>query len=789
MIEQLKHFPTFKQIIQQIESLPPLKTEESILFRILVQLMVIVGIVATDVAAVSQFPMSIWAIPLSILGGVISWRRRKKKNVTLKFILAIAMVATLFIFLGNLIRSLFDNRLVLAEFLVQLQVLHSFDLPRRKDLGYSMVIGFILIGVAGTLSQTVAFAPWLLLFLMIAIPTMILDYRSRMGLATYESEWKANWGNKNKKQSEKNNQWLKNSPLSPKKITSFLTVTLAVGLLIFTIMPRYPGYQLQTFPVSAPEGLEDLDFSQTDRGIVSPGYNPDGSGAGGGGINGGEGAGSGQVDDTFYYGFNTTIDQNLRGNITNPKVVLRVRSQSPGFWRALAFDHYTGQGWDISRDDQTMDVNRNRWNFQFNFAVPNVQGETERVIQTFTVVSDLPNIIPLLSSPDRLYFPTEQIAIDTEGSLRSPTGLIEGLTYTAVSKVRNRNQTQLSQAGNNYPESISNYYLDVPQNIRNLVREKAEELLAKSPNELTSNYAKALYLAQAIKQNYRIDPDIPPLEEGEDLTQAFLETYQGGYPDHFATVYTLMLRSLNIPARLVVGFAPGNFNPFTGYYVVRNTDAYALTEVYFPDYGWFYFDPLPGNEIIPPSVDDDNTFGVLGQLWDWVASWLPSPIVDFVTILFNDIIDAISDFLSSPWLARVWRFFTGSFMGILVGAMVLIFLGFIGWLAFNWLQKQLYRRRLAKLDPIEKLYQEMIDFLSEKGHPKHKAQTPKEYAQRLREFLTIEQLEIIDLISTNFVAWRYGNQKYNLDYLQTQFNLLKGSFKTQLSKQLTMDND
>ena len=54
-------------------------------------------------------------------------------------------------------RELNDTRLVLAELLIQLQVLHSFDLPRRKDLGYSMVIGMILIGVASTLSQTMAF--------------------------------------------------------------------------------------------------------------------------------------------------------------------------------------------------------------------------------------------------------------------------------------------------------------------------------------------------------------------------------------------------------------------------------------------------------------------------------------------------------------------------------------------------------------------------------------------------------------------------------------------------------
>ena len=88
----------------------------------------------------------------------------------------------------------------------------------------------------------------------------------------------------------------------------------------------------------------------------------------------------------------------------------------------------------------------------------------------------------------------------------------------------------------------------------------------------------------------------------------------------------MMLRSIGIPARLVVGFDPGNFNPFTGFYEVSNTDAHALTEVYFPEYGWFAFDPIPGHPLTPPGVDEDQTFSTLQQLWNWVASWLPSPV-------------------------------------------------------------------------------------------------------------------------------------------------------------------
>jgi len=42
-----------------------------------------------------------------------------------------------------------DSRIALTQLLIQLQILHSFDLPRRKDLGYSMVIGLILLQSPG----------------------------------------------------------------------------------------------------------------------------------------------------------------------------------------------------------------------------------------------------------------------------------------------------------------------------------------------------------------------------------------------------------------------------------------------------------------------------------------------------------------------------------------------------------------------------------------------------------------------------------------------------------------
>jgi transglutaminase-like putative cysteine protease len=719
--------------------MPPPKTENSIWLRVLVQGLVIIGIIATDIAADTQ--MSFWAVPLSILGATWSWYRRSNRNVAVKFFLAIGMLLAMGSFFQNLLGNLNDTRLVLAQLLIQVQVLHSFDLPRRKDLGYSMVIGLILLGVAGTLSQTLAFAPLLLVFLAIALPVLILDYQSRLGLSPQPKRQKS-FGK------------AKSSPLlSFKRLSLFLLVIIGLGLAIFALMPRFPGYQLQTFPVSAPVDLKNKNFESKNRGIVNPGYGRNGTeGSGGSGED--KSSGPGEMDDTFYYGFGSKINQNLRGEL-KPKVVLRVRSQAPGFWRVQAFDHYTGQGWEISREDKVQNVKRPEWSYRFQLypSIFNI-GRTKEVIQSYTAVSELPNIIPALSYPKELYFPTEEIAIDTEGSLRSPLGLLEGLTYTVVSDVPLRDRTRLQNAPTDYPKTIKQYYLDVPPEIADQVRQKTEQILAKSPKPLSSSYEKVLYLTQAIKQLYRIPEDpfgFPYLGDNEDLVESFLFKQEGGYPDHFSTALTIMLRSIGIPARLVVGFGTGQFNPFTGLYIVQNVDAYAMTEVYFPNYGWFAFDPIPGHELFPPSVEDTEYFGVLLQFWKWVAGWLPSPVTSLIGALWNRIIGFIIEGI--VWL---WRIFSSGWLGLFTGLISAIAFGFIGWLGWGQFQAWRYRRWLAKLPPMESIYQQMLKVLGTQGYIKHPAMTPLEYASSIRQHQPGDSSEVIEEISQAYVRWRYG---------------------------------
>jgi transglutaminase-like putative cysteine protease len=733
--------------------LPQEMPEESLALRVLVQGMVVVGIIAVDVAAadVADSPgISYWAVPMSLMGAAWSWRQRHRRNIPVKFCIAIAMLVALALFFVRLTLERNDTRLALAELLIQLQVFHSFDTPRRKDLGYSIVIGLILMGVAATLSQTLWFAPMVLAFMALAVPTLMLDYRSRLGLRPQPRRRLS-------------------LEVSPRQVGGVLLGILVLALAIFALMPRLPGYQLRTFPVSAPIDLDGQFNSST---VLNPGYETEGIEGGSGVVGGSSGSprsGPGDLDRNFYYGFNDQINQNLRGEMA-PAVVMRVRSQAEGFWRVMAFDRYTGQGWQVSRndDDSVETLDRPGWTYRFNLPWSVSLGRRREVVQSFTVVENLPNLIPMMYEAKELYFPTRQIAIDPEGAVRSPVPLTAGMTYTVVSEVPQRDRSLLRETGDRYPIPITRQYLEVPEAIAPRLREYTESILAAAEPPLTDPYETVLYLTQYLKQTYRVQPELPFFDEGEDLVEAFLFGYQGGYPDHFSTVLTMLLRSIDIPARLVVGYGPGEFNPFTGYYVVRNTDAFALTEVYFNKYGWFSFNPIPGMELVPPSAEESRTFSTLRQLWNWIAGWLPSPLVGWLGGIMEALISA------AGWaIALLSNLFTRGWVGLLAGLGLITVTAFVGWLSWSGLGQWRDRRRLAKLPPMEALYQRMVAWLAQQGIHKSPAETPLEFAHKVQTQQSPTQADIVSAISQAYLRWRYSGQPQDYPTLHQRLRHLK----------------
>jgi protein-glutamine gamma-glutamyltransferase len=728
LVDSLAACKAWQQKVEQqiLARFPRAAPEESIPLRALVQALVIVGMIATDVASGSW--TSLWAAPVSIGGAVFSYYRRKERNIPVKFLLAIAMLVALGLFFSNILGSLNDTRLALALLLIHLQVIHSFDLPCRKDLGYSMAIGLVLLGVAATLSETLSFAPWLLLFIALTIPMLWLDYRSRLKLspslfatASSGAPWRL-WG------------------------VSFLGV-IAVGGVIFVLLPRFPGYQLRTFPVSQTIPLPK-DF-QPAR-VNNPGY-PSQSAQKKGSASASGSAGKGETFNPDYYsGFNDRINLNLRG-ILLPKMVMRVRTQGASFLRMTTFDQYTRLGWRTS-EVKAVKVFRQEPFSVFYPPANLVSGATgsvptQRIVQTYSITADLPNFIPTVPWVKELYFPTEQVGIDQLGILHAPINLSEGLTYTAISEVPIRDETQLRKVSRSLsiPPAIRKAYGTLPNGLNPAIHQQALAVTSK----FSDTYSKSLALAQYLKQNYRLGT--PGLFQGE-VTESFLLKEKKGYPEHFATAYAVMLRSLGIPSRLVTGFMPGTFNAFTGYYEVWNTDATAIVEVYFPRYGWVAFDPVPGRPLIPPTPDKAQTFGVAEQTWNALVKLLPSPVTQAFASSFGTVGGLLNGiFVWASFLVQRLGWLGGLILG--GGASALVFAGWGGVLGLkNWR----YRRSLAKLAPAERVYQRMLDRLARRGIFKAPYQTPREFHATL--LLQGPEGKTLTAITEAYINWRYGEQ-------------------------------
>lgn len=96
----------------------------------------------------------------------------------------------------------------------------------------------------------------------------------------------------------------------------------------------------------------------------------------------------------------------------------------------------------------------------------------------------------------------------------------------------------------------------------------------------------------------------------------FLFRYKSGQCEYFASAMVLMLRSQGVPARLVTGFLGGEYNPFEGYYIVRENNAHAWVEAYLPGEGWRIFDPTP--PAGRPGEASEGGLLLARQAWDFV---------------------------------------------------------------------------------------------------------------------------------------------------------------------------
>lgn len=198
---------------------------------------------------------------------------------------------------------------------------------------------------------------------------------------------------------------------------------------------------------------------------------------------------------------------------------------------------------------------------------------------------------------------------DTVGA-RPQQPLLKGQSYQVVGFIPNVSSTQLRFSGSDYPQWVTDRYTQLPSALPPRVRDLAFSIAGSAGDPYDAAKQIESYL-RTIPIDYTIN-STPP---GRDTVDYFLFDVKKGFFNYHASAMVVMLRSLGIPARMAVGFVIDGqtvVNP-DGTYTVRDKNAYAWPEVYFPDYGWIDFNPAPDRlpfELLGDSIAASGSTGL-----------------------------------------------------------------------------------------------------------------------------------------------------------------------------------
>lgn len=250
------------------------------------------------------------------------------------------------------------------------------------------------------------------------------------------------------------------------------------------------------------------------------------------------------------------------------------------FWRAIAYDFYTGQGWRTTEVDRTDKVSSDK--FQ----------QRERFDATFAVQEPYGNRLFAANEPVKANVPAQFLTGDDRSfssGMRALEQRAASETYTVTSYVSIADKGSLRRAPVTYPEAIKRSYLQIPSTLPQRVRELARKVVEGKDDP----YDKAEAVESFLRTSYRYAPVVRPPPPGRDPVDYFLFDLKEDFCEYFASSMVMMLREVGVPARLVEGFTSGTFDPTMGKYVVKQVNAHAWVEVYVPTFGWIEFEPTP----------------------------------------------------------------------------------------------------------------------------------------------------------------------------------------------------
>lgn len=267
------------------------------------------------------------------------------------------------------------------------------------------------------------------------------------------------------------------------------------------------------------------------------------------------------------------------------------------YWKAYSFDQYTGAGWESS--------SMIRVSYQPGQEIFSIfSGSFDILTQEIRLANSIQGTLYSAGPPITLDHEVQvfwrtlvEEDYNGESQIIGSADLfaveIDSPFYQVRSLVSNASDEELRTGEGEYPPWVRERYLQLPETVPDRVRALAREIVANQPTSY--DQAKAI---ESFLRAYPYTLDLPDPPQDRDVVDYFLFELQTGYCDYYATSMVVLARSIGLPARVVIGYAGGQYQLENEHFLVTEADAHSWVEVYFREYGWIPFEPTAARSQI-----------------------------------------------------------------------------------------------------------------------------------------------------------------------------------------------
>ena len=450
-------------------------------------------------------------------------------------------------------------------------------------------------------------------------------------------------------------------------------------------------------------------------------------------------------------------DSMTPGNISNlvesNEVAFRARfiNKTPPnhelYWRGVVMDYFDGQTW-RTEDAVRQSTRRDNPDQIFSANVEKLAPSASPIRYEITLEPHGKRWLFGLEIADWQSFSSDQadlrVAEQTGFQLRSLQPVNNLIRYEMESALN-------SFYGNNLQPQEQISYLQLPDNSHPRLVAYAKRLRRTHRSQQAIISTVLNEYAQRFTYTLR-----PPLLGRHAMDEFFFDTARG-FCEHFSSSFVIIMRAAGIPARIVTGYQGAELNPLSDYWIIRQSDAHAWTEVW-SDEGWQRIDPTA---FIAPSrieqgVDaalepaenprftlarDNSLLRTLNLSWDlvnnrwnsWILGYGPEQQQSFLSRFGID----------SKNLQQL----------ILVLSLTLGLV--LGLLAYLYLRRQ----PAQPVDPLLSLFQKLTNAVDRKTQPEgylYEASTsPNQYLQDIRR-IDASTADLIRPLINQYTHWRYA---------------------------------